>query len=106
MGELNSAQKHPATATSKSWATGKYRFVTEFYSLTIMSTEFERKMKITVAGITNTFSSIDDIPVVTHGDKQKQSIKVKEVLNRLDDPDMGLKLETCNFAMENIESVR
>ena len=48
-------------------ATGINRFVTGFYGLTTMPTEFQRIMDLTLAGITNTFVFIDDILIVTHG---------------------------------------
>ena len=86
-------------------ATGVYRFVTGFYGLTIMPTEFQRIIDLTLAGITNTFAFIDDILVVTRGSKQEHLVKVKEVLHRLDEANVGLKLEKCNFAAESIEWV-
>ena len=68
-----------------------------------MLTEFQRIMDLTLAGITNTFAFIDDILIVTHGTEDKHIKKVKEVLKRLDEANIGLKLDKCAFAAENIE---
>ena len=38
-------------------ATGVYRFVTGFYGLTTMPTEFQRIMDLTLAGISNTVTA-------------------------------------------------
>ena len=86
-------------------ATGIYKFVTGFYGLTTMPTEFQRIMDVTLAGISNTFSFIDDILIVTHGTEEEHLEKVIEVLKRLDEANINLKLDKCNFAADNIEWV-
>ena len=86
-------------------ATGIYRFVTGFYGLTTMPTEFQRIIDLTLAGITNTFAFIDDILTVTHGTEEDYITKVKEVLKRLDDANINLRLDKCSFAAKNIECV-
>ena len=86
-------------------ATGIYRFITGFYGLTTMPTEFQRIMDLTLAGITNTFAFIDDILIVTHGTEDQHIEKVKEVLKRLDEANVCLKLDKCTFAAEDIEWV-
>ena len=86
-------------------ATGIYRFVTGFYGLTTIPTEFQRIMDLTLAGITNTFAFIDDILIVTHGTEEEHITKVKEVLKRLDDANINLRLDKCTFAAKNIEWV-
>ena len=83
-------------------ATGIYRLVTGFYGLT---TEFQRIMDLTLAGITNTFAFIDDILIVTHGTEEEHITKVKEVLKRLDHANINLRLDKCTFAAKNIEWV-
>ena len=72
-------------------ATGIYRFVTGFYGLTTMPTEFQRIMDLTLAGITNTFVFIDDILIVTHGTEDEHIKKVKEVMQRLDNSKINIK---------------
>ena len=52
-------------------ATGVYRFVTGFYGLTTMPTEFQRIMDLTLTGISNTFAFIDEILIVTHGTEEE-----------------------------------
>ena len=86
-------------------ATGVYRFVTGFYGLTTMPTEFQRIMDLTLAGISNTFAFIDDILIVTHGTEAEHIEKVTEVLQRLDEANVNLKLDKCTFAADSIEGV-
>ena len=86
-------------------ATGVYRLVTGFYGLTTMPTEFQQIMDLTLAGISNTFVFIDDFLIVTHGTEEEHIQKVEEVLNRLDEANVNLKLDKCNFAVTEIEWV-
>ena len=86
-------------------ATGIYRFVTGFYGLTTMPTEFQKIMDLTLADITNTFAFIDDILIVTQGTEGELITKVKEVFKRLDDANVNLKLDKCTFAAKNIKWV-
>ena len=51
-------------------ATGTYRFNTGFYGLTDMPAEFQKAVDITLANLTNTFSFLDDIIIVTKGGLQ------------------------------------
>ena len=91
--------------TIRGATTGIYRFITGFYGLTTMPTEFQRIMDITLAGITNTFTFKDDILIVTHGTEDEYIEKVKEVLKRLDEANVSLKLDKSTFAAEDIEWV-
>ena len=90
-------------------ATGVYKLITGFYGLTTMPTEFQRI--IDLAGITNTFAFIDfidDILIITHGTCKRRAHamqKAKEVLKRLDEANISLKLEKCTFAAKSIEWV-
>ena len=70
-----------------------------------MPTEFQRKLDLTLAGISNTFPFIDDILIVTHGTEREHIEKVAEVLKRLDDANSNLKLDKCTFTAYNIEWV-
>ena len=70
-----------------------------------MPREFQRIMDLTLAGITNTFAFIDDILIVTHGTEEQHIEKVKEVLKRLDEANVSLKLDKCIFAAGDIEWV-
>ena len=86
-------------------ATGTYRFVTGVYGLATMPTEFHRIIDFTLAGITNTFAFIDDISIVTHGTEEENIKKVKEVMKRLDEANINLRMDICTFAAENTEWV-
>ena len=70
--------------------------MTGFYGLPAMPTEFQRIIDLILAGIANTFAFIDDILIVTHGTKKEHIAKVEEVLNRLDEANVNLKLKKCN----------
>ena len=67
--------------------------------------ESQRKIDLTLAGITNTFAFIDDILIVTYGTEEEHMQKLKEVLRRLDEANISLKREKCNFAAKSIEWV-
>ena len=50
-------------------STGTYRFVTGHYGLSIMPTKFQKLMDITLVNTDCTFVYIDDILIVTKGEK-------------------------------------
>ena len=83
-------------------ATGTYRFVTGFYGLTIMPTEFQKAMDQELGNIPNTYVFLDDILIVTRGSKEKHFETVKQVLRKLDNANIRLKWEKCKFAAEEI----
>ena len=62
-------------------------------------------MDLTLAGISNTFAFFDDILIVTHGTEEEHIQKVEEVLKRLDEANVNLKLGKCNFAASEIDWV-
>ena len=84
-------------------ATGTYRFITGFYGLTIMPTEFQKAMDKELANLQNTYVFLDDILIATTGTKEKHFEAVKQVLKRLDNANVRLKWEECKFAEEEIE---
>ena len=51
-------------------ATGTYRFITGFYGLTVMSTEFQKAMDSELVNLPNTYVFLDDILVVMNGTKE------------------------------------
>ena len=84
-------------------ATGTYRFITGFYGLTTMPTEFQKAMDKELANLQNTYVFLDDILIVTKGTKEKHFEAVKQVLKRLGNANVRLKREKCKFAEEEIE---
>ena len=84
-------------------STGTYRFTTGYYGLTVMPTEFQKLMDLTLANINSVFVYIDDILVVTKGTKQEHLEKVREVMRILDQVILQLKAEKCVIAQESIE---
>ena len=84
-------------------ATGTYRFITGFYGLTIMPTEFQKTMDQELANLPNTYVFLDDILIVTKGTKEKHFEAVRQVLKRLDNANVRLKWEKCKFAEEEVD---
>ena len=84
-------------------STGTYRFVTGFYGLTVMPTEFQKVMDLLLARFREVFVFIDDILIVTKGTKQEHLDKVREILKVIDDAELQLKAGKCNFAKQEIE---
>ena len=84
-------------------ATGTYRFITGFYGLTIMPTEFQKAMDQELGNLPNTYVFLDDILIVTRGSQEKHFEIVKQVLRKLDNANTRKKWEKCKFAAEEIE---
>ena len=66
-------------------ATGTYRFNTGFYGLIDMPAEFQKAIDITLANLTNTFSFLDDIIIVTKGGIQNHKEKLFQCLDKLEE---------------------
>ena len=96
-------KKHCKFQIVGSKSTGTYRFITGYYGLTVMPTEFQKLMDLTLANINSVFVYIDDNLIVTKGTKQQHMNKVREVLKILDDANLQLKAEKCVVAQERIE---
>ena len=84
-------------------STGTYRFITGHYGLTIMPTEFQKVMDLTLVNIDCTFVYNDDILIVTKGNKDVHMQKVREVMQILDKANLQLKVDKCNIACKKIE---
>ena len=69
--------KHCNFAIIGGKASGIYRFKTEFYGLTVMPTEFQRKMQDILINISKNFIILDDILIVTKGTKEEHEEKVR-----------------------------
>ena len=86
-------------------STGTYRFITGFYGLTVMPTEIQKLMDLTLANIKSVFVYIGDILIVTKGTKQEHVNKVREVLRILDEANLQLKPEKCAIAQDRMGGV-
>ena len=84
-------------------STGTYRFTTGYYGLTVMPTEFQKLMDLRLANVNSVFVYIDDILIVTKGNKQQHVNKVREVMRILDDANLQLKAGKCIIAQDSIE---
>ena len=74
-------------------ATRTYRFNTGFYGLTDMPAEFQKAIDITLANLTNTFSFLDDIKIVTRGGGiQNHKEKLFKFLDKLEEEKLEINL--------------
>ena len=73
-------------------STGTYRCITGHYGLTIMPTEFQKVMDLTLVNIDCTFVYIDGKSIVTKRDENVHMQKVREVMKVLDKPNVQLKV--------------
>ena len=74
-------------------ATGTYRFLTGFYGLADMPAESQKAMDRTLNHAKNTSCFLDDILIVSKGDEQEHEKLVTNVLKKLDNENLALKLE-------------
>ena len=84
-------------------ATGTIRFVTGFYGLTIMPTEFPKAMDQELGNLLNTYVFLDDTLIVTKGSMEKHFEVVKHILKSLDNANIRLKWEKCKFSAEETD---
>ena len=73
-------------------ATGTYRFLTGFYGLADMPAEFQKAMDRTLNHAKNTFCFLDNILIISKGEKKDHEQLVLDVLQKLDDENLALKL--------------
>ena len=62
-----------------------------------MPAEFQKAMDRTFTHAMNTFSFLDDILIVSKGEKHEHEKLVIDVLKKLDNENLALKLEKCEF---------
>ena len=84
-------------------STGTYRFVTDFYGLSVMPTEFPKLMDLLLAKFREVFVFIDDILIVSTGTKKEHLDKVREILKTLDKAELQLKAGKSKIAQNEIE---
>ena len=84
-------------------STGTYRFVTSFYGLSVMPTEFQKLLYLLQAKFREVFVFIDDFLIVTKGTKKEHLNKAREVLKTLDNAELQVKAEKCKIAQSEIE---
>ena len=83
-------------------ATGTYRFLTGFYGLVDMPAEFQKAMDCTLNHAKNTFCFLDDILIVSKGTKIEHEKLVLDVMKKLDDENLALKLSKCEFLQTEV----
>ena len=84
-------------------STGTYRFTTGFYGLTVIPSEFQKSIDLTLANINSVIVYTDDILIVTKRTKQEHLNKVRGVLKILDVVNLHLNAEKCTIGQESIE---
>ena len=67
-----------------------------------MPTEFQKVMDLTLVNIDCEFVYIDDILIVTKGDKSVHMQKVREIMKEIDKVNMQLKVEDCKRACKKL----
>ena len=71
-----------------------------------MPAEFQKAVDLTLTNCTTTYTYLDDILVVTKGNKELHQQKLKAVLDKLDEENLAISLEKCKFACKEIEWLR
>ena len=83
-------------------ATGTYGFFIGLYELADMPAEFKKAMSRTVNHAKNTFCFLDDILIVSKGEKTEHEKLVLNVLKKLDEKNLALKLVKCEFFQSEV----
>ena len=83
-------------------ATGTYRFLTGFYGLADMPAEFQKTMDRTLNHAKFTFCFLDDILIVSKGDEHEHEQLLINVLKKLDNKNLALKMEKCTFFQSEV----
>ena len=83
-------------------ATGTYRFNNGFYGLMDMPAELQKAIDKTLYNLTNTFSFLDDIIIVTGGGIQNHKEKLFKCLDRLNEENLAINLNKSTFAKDKI----
>ena len=83
-------------------ATGTYRFINGFYGLTDMPATFQKTIDKTLQNVTTKFAFLDDILVVTKGNLQEHENELDKILKKLNDENLAINLQKCEFAKEDI----
>ena len=87
-------------------STGTFRFITVFYGLTVMPTEFQKVIDLLLANVREVFVFIDDILIVIKGTENEQLNKVRELLKMMNEAKLPLKAGKCKFSKQKIEWLR
>ena len=82
-------------------AIGTYALNTGFYGLTTLPPEFQKVMNKILHNTQNTFTFIDDILIVTKGNKQQHLDKGDDVFKILEEAGIRLKEDKCKTAQTN-----
>ena len=83
-------------------ATGTYKFLTGFYGLADMPAQFQKAMDRTLNHSKNTFCFLDDILSVSKGKATDHEQLVRDVLQKLNDENLALKITKCEFFQPSV----
>ena len=81
---------------------GTYQFLNGFYGLSDMPATFQKTLDKTLENIDNKFNFLDDILIITKGPPNDHDLNIDRVLSRLDEENLAIKLESCEFAKRTI----
>ena len=83
-------------------ATGTYRFINGFYGLTDMPATFQKTIDKTLHDLNSKFAYLDDILIITKGTLAEHEKEFDKILYRLNEENLAIKLQKCEFAKEQI----
>ena len=84
-------------------ATGTYRFDNGLYGLTDMPAELQNAIDKTLYILTNTFSFLDDILIVTEGGLKNHKKKLFNCLDSRYEENLAINSKKCGFAIKEIK---
>ena len=67
-----------------------------------MSAEFQKAMDRTIIHVKNTLCFLDDIFIVSKGNKIEHEQLAETVLKKLDDENLALKMTKCEFFKQQV----
>ena len=68
-----------------------------------MPATFQKTINKTLENIPNNFNFLNDILIITKGTIADHISDIKLILKRLDEENLAIKLEKCNFAKLNVQ---
>ena len=84
-------------------ATGTYKVVNGFCSLTDMPATFRKTIDKTLEGCKNYFAILDDILIATKGKLKEHEEALATILHNLEIEGLAISLQNCEFAKQTIE---
>ena len=68
-----------------------------------MPADFRKAIDLTLNNEKDTFAFLDDILIISHGNKEQHIDKLTKVLNKLDAENMAISVDKCKFGCKEVE---